>query len=308
MARKERARKITILITGASGLLGNSLYEYLSVQPELNLRLTSRSIPPWLCTTRCEYYPIDLINGSSVEWLLATVTPDIVIHCAGMTDVDGCERNPKLAYEVNCLSIKNLTKYAPSRSFIVNISSDQVYGNTRTRNEDITHLAPTNYYGITKLIGEDILRSSGLANCNIRTNIVGGHTNRRNHFVDWLVKATDQKVVELYSDYRTSPIHVFQLARIIYSLIKARHVGTLNVGSIDHCTKHQFGNYFFLRLGRRPQAILGSRLAEASRLADRPLDASLDVTKILALGFSLPSWRDSVDRCVYEILRRDPTS
>ncbi|MEI8344868.1 MAG: sugar nucleotide-binding protein, partial [Candidatus Omnitrophota bacterium] len=83
-----------ILITGASGMLGQALTERLSSSYEVTG--TSQS-------GKHQTFAVDLTQDDSAQKAIKTTRPDLVIHCAAASNVDGCEKDPGMAYRVNAL-------------------------------------------------------------------------------------------------------------------------------------------------------------------------------------------------------------
>ena len=81
-----------ILITGANGLLGQELVALLSLHPDFDVLATARDDASKLPGGSYGYTPLDITNHNDVRDLLLNFTPDVVINCAAMTNVDMCEK------------------------------------------------------------------------------------------------------------------------------------------------------------------------------------------------------------------------
>ena len=93
-----------ILVTGAFGQLGTSLCEVLSNK---SILATGRIITT---TEKYRSVELDITNQKNVEELIHNYKPDIIIHLAAMTDVDGCEKDPEIAFDINVRATENLLK------------------------------------------------------------------------------------------------------------------------------------------------------------------------------------------------------
>ena len=134
-----------ILITGSNGMLGHDLIEVLKDKHEL-LLTTSKTL--------------DITDGDSVMDFILKSNPDIVINSAAYTDVDGCESNPDLAYNVNGEGVKNLALACREVDCpLVHISTDYVFNgqNDRPWVED-DEIGPISIYGKSKLEGEEHIK------------------------------------------------------------------------------------------------------------------------------------------------------
>ena len=73
--------------------------------------------------------------------------PDIVIHCAGLTSVDFCEKAPERAFLANVTATENVARSCPDATTLVYISTDQAYGESTDLSEKAVNLHPVNEYG-----------------------------------------------------------------------------------------------------------------------------------------------------------------
>src|SRR4029434_9658757 len=149
-----------ILVLGARGMLGTDLlHEWQS----------DEVIPAGSAEA-------DLRDFTQVDRLIGSVRPDWIILSAAYTDVDGCERNPELAFAVNAAGVENVARAAQStgtRVFLV--STDYVFDGGGTRPYEVADpLAPLNVYGASKAAGESALRSGHSAWCIGRTSWLFG--------------------------------------------------------------------------------------------------------------------------------------
>ena len=156
-----------IFVTGANGLLGSSLCRLYQKKHEVHALHRDKK-----CFTTCTVdYSLDLRGFRKIQTLFNQIKPDLLIHCAGFTSVDGCEQEPALAYETNVMVCENIARACSNRIKLVHISTDQVYGKADDHSEANEKLQPLNQYGKTKLHAEQIIKEV----CNdyliLRTNI-----------------------------------------------------------------------------------------------------------------------------------------
>jgi len=104
----------------------------------------------------------DIRNFAEVQKLVSGVRPDWIVLSAAYTDVDGCERNPELAFAINGRGVENVARAAQAiaaRIFLV--STDYVFDGVSSRPYEIDDpIAPLNVYGASKAAGEAALRNS----------------------------------------------------------------------------------------------------------------------------------------------------
>ena len=142
-----------VLVTGANGMLGLDLGAMLEGAGHEVLRTDvskreGMEVPEWL--------PLDITNTEQVQQFVKEHSPDAIFHGAAYTDVDGCERNPDLAYKVNGLGTWNLAAVAAERNIpILYISTDFIFdGKKETPYTEMDAPNPLGHYGASKLAGE----------------------------------------------------------------------------------------------------------------------------------------------------------
>ncbi|MGA3192902.1 MAG: sugar nucleotide-binding protein [Candidatus Bathyarchaeia archaeon] len=146
-----------VLITGGSGKLGTELV---------------RVFPEALHPTRQE---LDLTVKASVDKYIAKEKPDVVIHAAALTSVPFCEENRKEAYETNVTGTENLVGACSvhnAKCFFVQISTACVFRGDVGNYVETDLPYPKNYYSLTKLLAEFVVKCSRLKSLIVRTNFV----------------------------------------------------------------------------------------------------------------------------------------
>ena len=191
------------LITGATGLLAP--YFITAAGERGEVITTARAGAQRDC---------DLSDLPATRALLEGVAPDIVLHAAGLTDVDRCEREPAVAFASNADTAANLAAALPRSARLIVISTDQVYPDkTGPHREDET--GPVNVYGQSKLAGERaaLAHPSALV---LRTNFFGpSRTPGRRSLSDFVVESLSQsRSVTFFEDVIFSPLHMATLAAL----------------------------------------------------------------------------------------------
>ena len=144
--------KKNVLITGCSGQLGYRLFRDLSNQ--FNVIDTYRR---HLDSSR----KLDLLERSDFEYIFSKYSPDIVINCAAITDVDYCEKNKKHCHSVNVEGLSKILSFSKVDTKVIHISTDYVFdGNTENCYSEHCATHPLNYYGKSKLESENVLIGS----------------------------------------------------------------------------------------------------------------------------------------------------
>ncbi|NQY73971.1 MAG: SDR family oxidoreductase [Candidatus Margulisbacteria bacterium] len=259
-----------IIITGASGLLGSHLYTFFSSQHSVIGTFHSQEKKALL--------PLNLCNLSDTQAFISTHKPDVIIHTAALTNVDQCNTDLDLAYQLNVQTVKHLTlalqSYPSTR--LIQISTDQVYNKAYSKEEDTF---PINGYGITKLLGEYI----ALQHPNtvvLRTNFYGWGQNKPS-FSDWIIKTvTSRQPITLFDDVFFSPLYLSQLSHILDLTISTSLSGVYNAGSQDRVSKKEFAISLANEL-KLDISYAGTGSAKmANMTAKRPTDMSMDSGKL----------------------------
>jgi len=160
-----------VLVTGGTGLLG---YWVVRVFRDRGFDVYSTYHSRSPSEVDVKWVKLDLEDLESATRVVKEVKPDVIIHTAAYTDVDGCEVNRERAYRVNYLATKALASRGVG--FFVYISTDYVFDGLRGmyREDDVP--VPVNYYGLTKLLGEVASLSSTQNSCVVRVSGLYGYS------------------------------------------------------------------------------------------------------------------------------------
>lgn len=145
-----------ILITGASGLLGRSVFQQLDANPALEVTGTAFS------RADGQLLPLDLTDGDRLRELLREIHPQLVIHCAAERWPDRCAENPDAAWRLNVDSTARLAQLCcESGAQLVYISTDYVFDGSAPPYFADDKPNPINFYGRSKLAGEEAVLANG---------------------------------------------------------------------------------------------------------------------------------------------------
>ena len=268
-----------ILITGANGQLGTELMKVLEGYEVHGFNKDQ----------------LDITNPNNVRECMENIEPDVVIHCAAYTNVDGCESNVDLAYKINasgagyvaseCLKIGSAMVYV-STDYIFNGQKGQPYYEFDKPN-------PINTYGKTKLAGEEIVRSTLKRHYIARTAWLYG-TQGKNFVKTMLQLAETQKNINVVNDQTGSPTNVLDLARAIKLLIESKKYGTYHVTNSGSCTWYEFAKKIFELRGIEIE-VNPLTTDQLDRPAKRPKNSVLKNFNLEAnLKYSTRSWEEAL--------------
>ena len=269
-----------ILITGSNGMLGHDLTEVLKDNHELVLT-TSKTL--------------DITDKDNVFDVISENKPDIVINSAAYTDVDGCESNPDLAYDVNGEGVKNLALACREVDCpLVHISTDYVFNgeNTRPWVED-DETGPISVYGKSKLKGEAYIQEILDRYFILRTAWLYG-INGRNFPKTMLELAQNHSEITVVYDEVGTPTYTPDLARAISELIETDYYGIYHLTNSGNCSWCEFARYIFEVAGADVN-VVPVTASEFARPAPRPHYSVLENGNWIKNGFEpLRDYKEAV--------------
>lgn len=293
--------KQRVLITGSSGMLGIDLCQELKSDYDvvgLDMAQSSRagfSLP---------YITGDITNNKSIRAIVTKISPDIVIHCAAWTDVDGCELNSKKAYKVNSNGAENIALACKDAgAILVFISTDFVFDGKKRRpyrEEDKTN--PLSVYGDSKLKGEKYIKKILDEHYILRTSWLYGKFGK--NFVDTIAaKGKKGGSLSVVWDQIGSPTYIKYLARAIHALlnkhfsqyaIRNTRYGTYHVSNSGSVSWYDYAREI-LQLARCKAKVLPITSAELDRPARRPAMSVMDNSKFYKFtGYRMPGWKTAL--------------
>jgi len=268
-----------ILVLGARGMLGTDL---------LKKWRSDEVIPGGSADA-------DLRDFSQVEKLIQKVRPDWIILSAAYTDVDGCEKNPDLAFAVNSAGVENVSRAAEStgtRVFMV--STDYVFDGRGTRPYETSDpIAPLNIYGASKAAGEEALRKYSSAWCIGRTSWLFGVNGPS--FPEKILHAAETRPeLSVVNDQIGSPTYTHDLACAIRDLVRKDVRGTVHITNEGSCSWFDFAREILAQSGRGSVPIHPITTDQSARPARRPAYSVLSSASLRAFGIRLRPWQDAL--------------
>ena len=284
----------SLLVMGATGLLGNRLVPHL---------IGSGHSVKTLSRTGRTSFSVDASHKSELFEALSGEKFDSIINLIALTDVDNCERNPELANLVNVKTVENVVfwirNFCPE-AHLLQISTDQVYDGQGPHEE--RNVSIVNHYGRTKYAGE--LAAQLVSSTVIRTNFVGrSAAHGVSGFSDWLFSSlTTKKEIQVLNDVMFSPVAIDTLCLVLTDLITRRPIGVFNLGSNLGMSKADFSFEFAKQLGLQTSSMSRINLEDAKFFdVKRPKDMRMISSKLeLELGIRLPMLVDEIRKVVKE--------
>jgi dTDP-4-dehydrorhamnose reductase len=262
-----------IIITGGSGLLGINCAIALRDDHEILLLSYSKSV----VLRQVESMKVSLDNKDQLSQVVKDWGAQVIIHAAGITNVDYCEKYPDKAYETNVNLVKNVSEIALINNLkLVYISSDHLFDGGSPLYSEIDTPNPLNVYAKSKLMGEEAAKSVNKNCLIIRTNFFGWGSKAKMSFSDWVINSLRSGIeVNGYKDIFHTPIFLNHLSYAIVELIKNDQKGVFNVVGNSRISKYDFIILIAEIFGLDTSMVVKSSYKKTMSSIQRPLNMSL---------------------------------
>jgi len=242
----------------------------------------------------------DIRNAERVSDLVRRSRPDGIVHLAAYTDVDGCEANRDLAFDVNCRGAVNVAQAARQYgAHLLFLSTDYVFDGTKTTpyaTDD--RRAARSVYGRSKADAEVQLSQILPDCCIVRTSWLFGAGGKC--FPDTILKlAASRPQLEVVGDQRGSPTYTVDLARAIVQLCHQSAKGIVHATNFGECSWYEFAREIIANEGL-PTIVRETSSDKFVRPAQRPKYSVLSPESSQKHGIAMPDWRDALQRYLAE--------
>ncbi|MFC1644280.1 dTDP-4-dehydrorhamnose reductase [Candidatus Omnitrophota bacterium] len=288
-----------ILITGSSGMLGTELCEVFARENEI---VGVDVIAPSDASGRRQvFYEASITDPDRIKEVFDKEKPELVIHAAAWTDVDGCERDPDKAYEVNALGTENVARASArtGKAPVIFISTDFVFdgekGAPYTEEDEPCQI---NVYGRTKRAAEEVLERAQTDYAIVRTGWLYGKNGK--NFVDTVIaKGKAEGHLRVVDDQAGSPTYTKDLARALKELVLSLNKfekGIFHVSNSGRCSWYDFALEIFADVENMDKvAVEAITSRELDRPAQRPRFSVLDNSRFQNLtGHRLRPWQEAL--------------
>lgn len=280
-----------VLVTGCNGQLGRAIQkEYAG---DVTFILTDVAEGDGITS-------LDITDIDAVMSLVLNEKPDVIINCAALTNVDGCEKMWDLAYKINAIGPRNLAIAATAvGAKLVHVSTDYVFAGTeRTPRTEFDAPDPISAYGKTKLEGEQFVRQFAEKFFILRTAWLYGDGK---NFVKTMVRvAKTHDEVSVVCDQFGSPTSAVELAKMIHFLEGTDNYGIFHATCEGETNWADFTEAFYAKLGitAKVNHITSEEYAKMNpEAAKRPAYSNLDnyMLRLTTDQFAMANWEDALD-------------
>lgn len=227
----------TILVTGSNGLLGQKITERLSATKQFKLIATSKGADRFPVKDGYTYAEMDILDPQNVKEVVGRYKPDAIIHTAAMTNVDTCEDQKELAYQLNVESVKTLISVCEEHDIqLVHLSTDFIFDGAKGPYDEEADPNPLSYYGQTKVEAENIIKASNCRWAILRTILVYGIVSdmSRSNIVLWAKGALEKgSPINVVNDQWRMPTLAEDLADCCLLAVEKNAQGVYNASGKD---------------------------------------------------------------------------
>lgn len=287
-----------ILITGSKGQLGTELQRQIATgHSEIGALPTCYSNAT---VDAIDLDDLDISCASAVdEWFGAHEAYDVVINCAAMTNVDGCETNFAQAFAANALGPMNLARAcAKTGAKLVHVSTDYVFPGTDPAPRVETDVpAPISAYGRSKLAGEGLALSANPRTFVVRTAWLYGYVGR-NFVKTMLVLGASHDRITVVDDQYGNPTSACDLAHEMLTIAASDSYGIYHCTNEGTCSWADFAEAIMDGAGLScaiERCTSADWKAMHPESADRPHFSSLDNARLVqTIGNEMRSWQNAL--------------
>lgn len=277
------------LLTGAGGQLGTAFQAL--IPPEALVALN--------------HSELDITDKKAVEETLVQHQPDCIINCAAYNQVDRAEKEAEAAFQANALGAFHLAQAASQvNAVLVHFSTDYVFdGAKQPPYRESDPPLPLGLYGLSKLTGEWLVRSTARKHFVIRTCGLYGHARsiKAGNFVENMLAATRAgKPLRVVKDQIVTPTSARELAQRVLPLLETDVFGLYHMTNEGQCSWLEFAQEIFRLQGLSP-AMEAVTTEEYQAAAARPACSVLENHKYRELGWrEFRPWQEALQEYLEE--------
>jgi dTDP-4-dehydrorhamnose reductase len=299
-----------VFVTGVAGQLGHDVVNelcsrgYETTGSDIAKRYSG--IDDGSSVVSAPYVPLDITERCAVKKTIERIHPDVIIHCAAWTAVDAAEdeENKPKVKAINADGTRYIAEAAKEvDAKMLYLSTDYVFDGKGSRpwQPDDQAFRPLNYYGKTKLMGEQAVSSILDKFFIVRIAWVFG-LNGHNFIKTMIHAGMNHDTVRVVNDQIGTPTYTFDLARLLVDMIETEAYGyyhATNEGG--YISWYDFCCEFYRQYGLSTKVIPVTTKEYGLSKAARPENSRLDKSKLIEKGFRpLPDWKDAIKRYLAE--------
>ncbi len=289
-----------ILVTGSNGLLGQKLTSLIASRNTHELIATGRGSS----TNNIDqdgYFDLDITDRVSVQKMISSARPDVIIHAAAMTQVDDCELKQENCWKVNVEATANLLEAAKEvGAQFIYVSTDFIFDGSSGPLTEEAIPSPVNFYGQSKLAAEKLVMAYPGKWTIIRTVLVYGVTpeKSRSNIVLWVKNSLEAgKTIQVVDDQFRTPTLAEDLAQGCLLAAERGAAGIFNISGSELLSPFQIALETADFFGLDKTKIVRTDSGKFRQPALRPLKTGFIIDKAKAvLGYSPHTFRSGLGK------------
>jgi dTDP-4-dehydrorhamnose reductase len=271
-----------IFVTGHRGQLGQSLFRVFE-KDEIS---------------GCDLPEVDITDRRAISKAITDFAPDVVVHSAAWTDVDGCAREPEKAYQVNGIGTQNVAlACAECDAAMAYVSTNEVFdGTTSAPYREWEHTHPINAYGRSKVAGEWYTQHLLDRFYITRTAWLYASGGRNFSNPNRIIQLADERgALKVVADEVGNPTFALDLAKALSTLVRTDAYGVYHLVGTGHCSRYEYVREVLRIAGRSHIKVDPVSLSDFERDSTPPAFSPLANTAAAALGITLRPWPEAVE-------------
>jgi dTDP-4-dehydrorhamnose reductase len=280
--------KKRVLIVGATGMLGHTLFHRLANHANLDVAATARSnktLPRWFAPEHLKkiYCDVDADNFDSIVQVLNKFRPDVVLNCIGIIKQLPIAKDPVVSISMNALFPHRLAGACKTiGARMIHFSTDCVFSGSKGNYTENDPSDADDLYGRTKFLGE----VSDLHCITLRTSIIGHELRGGHGLIDWFL--AQEGTIRGFTKAIYTGFPTVEIANIISQyVIPNKELSGLYQISSAPISKYDLLQLVAERYGKR---------IEIEAYDGFHCDRSLDSNRFRKItGYAPPSWPDMIE-------------
>lgn len=272
---------MNILITGGTGLLGKYLIAAKSAHHVRGVYLGKYVKKN---NNGVEYINIDISSDDFEETALKDFSPDVIIHTAGIGNVDYCESHPEEAYNSIVKATEKMVVIANKcKSHLVFTSSNAVYDGENPPYSEEDKLNPLSMYGKLKVQAEKIVKDNSTEWSIVRPILMYGWNNleERTNPVTWLIdKLSKNEKVNIVDDIFENPLYAGNAAEMVWKIVDIKAKGIFNLAGGEIVNRYQLAIATAEIFGLNKDLVKPVETSFFGSLFPRPKNTSFNTSKV----------------------------
>lgn len=291
-----------ILLTGANGMLGQSLIKHLFQNGQFELLATGRQEESFLKDYAVQYVQLDLCDADAVRKVFQAFSPNVVINTAAMTLVDVCETEREACWKINVDAVETLVSCCKSHgSKLIQLSTDFIFDGIHGPYTERARPNPISFYGRSKLASENVLRALPHDQWAIvRTVLVYGKGIQlsRSNFALWTIEKLQKgESIHVVTDQFRTATYVEDLADGIVRLINFKKRGIWHISGSEYLSVYEISRRVAQTAGLDPSLIHPTNSQQFQQPARRPAKSGFIILKAQTeLGYIPHSIEDGTQK------------